>query len=299
MPRPSARLSVDQTATLRQSVDTLARHATDLNSKQRLLLDAALAEPDTALRAFNRWWAQVDIEEMRWPEYRLLPLVYGNIGRRIDDQMAAARIRGVAKHVWLTNQRNVAACTTTLDDLIAHDVPTLLLKGAAMMVAVSGESLRSINDCDILIPIESAPQSLASLLALGHESPYQCVRRFTPSDFKSMHGVSLAPKGVPGVPLDIHWRPLREVGADELTREFFDCSVPCRFLGRPTRRPSFEHMMLQAALHGTAWAEPLRYDWLADAVLILRRAGDGFNWQQFSDTANRYRSWSHHRRSDA
>src|SRR5438477_8161963 len=154
------------------SVHILTRHSTDLNSEQTLLLQAALAEPKTALQSFSRWWKQVDIEEVRWSEYRLLPLVYQNIGRRIDDQVAAARVRGVAKHVWLTNHHNAALCTTTLDHLIAHDVPTLLLKGAAMMVSVSGENLRSMNDCDILVPIDRAPQALASLAALGYNALY-------------------------------------------------------------------------------------------------------------------------------
>ena len=70
---------------------------------QRLLLRAALDEPERALSCFTKWWNLVDIKHTGTTEYRLLPLVYNNIGRLIPDKMDAALIKGVAKHVWLSN----------------------------------------------------------------------------------------------------------------------------------------------------------------------------------------------------
>ncbi|MGO9359737.1 MAG: nucleotidyltransferase family protein [Xanthobacteraceae bacterium] len=262
-------------------------HPITITPDQQLLLRAALDKPEHALRCFAEWWSRVDIEHTGTTEYRLLPLVYNNIGRLIADKAAAARVRGVAKHVWLSNSKNVALGTYALDRLTAAKVPTAIIKGSALLVAVASETMRSMGDCDILVPVERAAQALAVLDKVGFHGTHDGLR-FTAYDFKLFHGLSVRRLGEQTYHLDIHWRPLRDVGADGLTREFFDRSVPCQFSGRDTRRPCFEHMLLHAAVHGTAWAEVPRYDWLADATLILRAAGPAFDWGLFADTADRY-----------
>ena len=256
---------------------------------QGLLLRAALGKPELALACFDRWWKHVDIESTGATEYRLLPLVYQNIGQLIADKTVAARIRGVAKHVWLSNQYYAALGASALRRLSAADVPTMILKGAAMMVAVSGENARSLHDCDILVPVERAPEALAILTELGLDAPNMDVRQFVDYDFKKMHALSLLRVGDLVHHVDLHWRPLMIVGAKELTDEFFDQSVACELWGIGTRRPCLEHMLLNVMVHGTEWSAVRRYDWLADAALILRKAGSGFKWHRFVDTARRYR----------
>jgi hypothetical protein len=255
---------------------------------QRLLLRAALDEPESALRCFSDWWGNVDLENTGSTEYRLLPLVYHNIGPLISDKTAAARIKGVAKHVWLSNQINAALATNVLDRLIVAKAPAMIIKGGAMMVAVSGDNTRLMGDCDILVPVDQVPHALATLGEIGLTAP-QDVPRFTAADYKILHGLGLFRTGKTEAIIDLHWRPLRIVGAEELTREFFDQSVPCVFSHCQTRRPCFAHMLLHVIVHGAEWAAVPRYDWLADAALILRKAGAGFDWDRLADTAGRYR----------
>jgi Uncharacterised nucleotidyltransferase len=266
----------------------LASDPVAVTPDQRLLLRAALDEPGCALRCFAEWWDHVEIEHTGTTEYRLLPLVYNNIGRLIPDKVAAARIKGVAKHVWLSNHRNTALGTVALDQLIAANVPTLILKGSAMMLAVSAENMRSMGDCDILVPVERTLQAFTALAEVGLRPPFD-VRHFTTYDFKTLNGLGLRRSGEQAYHLDIHWRPLEEVASDDLTHEFFNQSVTCILSGRITRRPCFEHMLLHSVVHGTGWAAVSRYDWLADAVLILREAGSKFDWDRLVDTAKRYR----------
>jgi len=255
---------------------------------QQLLLRAALDEPEPALRCFNEWWKYVEIEHTGTTEYRLLPLVYRNIGPLIADKVAAARVKGVAKHVWVSNSRKAALGAYVLDILTMANVPHAVLKGAAMMTAVHADNMRSIGDCDILIPVERAPQALAALAEVDLHAQFP-LSRFAASEFKRHHGVSVGRPGEQAYQLDIHWRPLRNVGADELTGEFFHHSVLCELSGRKTRRPCFEHMLLHTVVHGTAWAAVPRYDWLADAALIVRAAGAEFDWRRLADTVARYR----------
>jgi len=207
----------------------------------------------------------------------------------IPDKAAAARIKGVAKHVWASNHRCAAIGRYALDKLSVAKVPTLVLKGSAMMVAGCAKNMRYMDDCDIMVPAERALKSLSALAEVGFRARVDCdVHHFTPYDFKVLHGLSLRRSGEQEDRLDIHWRPLDNVGSDELTREFLDQSVPCTLSGRTTRRPCFEHMLLQSVVHGTGWAAVSRYDWLADAALILRKAGPTFDWDRLADTAKRY-----------
>ena len=256
-----------------------------ITPNQRLLLQAAVDEPDRALRSFSDWWGRVDLEGTGSTEYRLLPLVYHNIGPRIPDAIAAARVRGAAKHVWLTNQLNAELATTVLDRLEIADIPTMMLKGSAMMVAVSESNMRLMGDCDILVEPNHAPRAFAALRGLGLMESRD-FNRLTATDYKRIQGLPLIRRGAL---VDIHWRPLRGVEADRLTRDFFEQSEPCLFSNRPTRRPCFPHMLLHVIVHGAEWALIPRYDWLADATLILRKAGLHFDWEMFAETANRYR----------
>jgi hypothetical protein len=266
----------------------LASNPVTITPDQRLLLHAALDEPDRALRCFSEWWGHVNLENTGSTEYRLLPLVYHNIGRLIPDATAAARVKGVAKHVWLSNQLNAASAATVLDRLNAANIPTVIIKGSAMMVAVSDNNTRMMGDCDVLVGVDQAPQALAALQELGLTAP-QDISRFTAADYKRIHGLTMALKGRQRALIDIHWRPFRDVGADELTREFFEQSLPCVFSNQHTRRPCFPHMLLHVIMHGTEWAIVPRYDWFADAALILRKAGSSFDWDLLAETAARYR----------
>jgi hypothetical protein len=266
---------------------SLASNSVTITPDQRLLLHAALDEPDRALRCFSEWWGHVKLENTGSTEYRLLPLVHHNIGRLIPDATAAARIKGVAKHVWLSNHLNAALAATVLDRLNAANIPTVVVKGGAMMVAVSENNTRMMGDCDILVAIDQAPQALAAVEELGLTSARD-IARFAAADYKILHGLPLVREGSQKALIDIHWRPFRIVGADELTHEFFEQSVPCVFSDQQTRRPGFPHMLLHVIVHGTEWTPVARYDWLADAALILRKAGSGFDWDMLADTAARY-----------
>ena len=266
----------------------LSSNPVTITPHQRLLLEAALDEPDRALRCFSAWWGHVELENTGSTEYRLLPLVYHNIGRLISDDVATARIKGVAKHVWLSNQLNAALAATVLDRLNTADISTVLIKGSAMMAAVSENNTRLMGDCDILVEVEQASRAIAVLRELGLTAALD-FQRFAPVDYQRVHGLTMVREGKQKVLIDIHWRPFRNVDADELTHEFFEQSVPCVLSNQPARRPNFAHMLLHVIVHGTEWAVVPRYDWFADAVLILRKAGSGFDWDLLAETASRYR----------
>jgi len=117
---------------------------------------------------------------------------------------------------------------------------------------------------------------------------HELSRQLTVSDLTQHHAIALRRSGE-HFSVDIHGRPLRDVRAEELSNEFFRHAVLCEFDDHKTHRPCYEHMLLHTIVHGTEWALEPRYDWLADAVMILRAAESGFDWNFLSACAGRYR----------
>src|SRR5437879_6165699 len=91
----------------------------ELAHAQKLILRSAFDEPDKALAHFDAWRRVMGFDRAGATEYRMLPLVYRNIGARIADPVAAARIRGVARQVWLSNQIRLDRYGMVLDALAA------------------------------------------------------------------------------------------------------------------------------------------------------------------------------------
>ncbi len=259
-----------------------------IGKQQVLLLKAAMSRDKAeAAAALDAWWANItDFDQVRGTDSNLFPQVYWNLGLHIRDRTLHARLKGTARHHWVKNQFLVASCGTLLDILDRAGVPVLLLKGAAIASSFDDDlGLRAMSDCDLLVPKDRALEVVdilarAKLLAPGMAGP---------RDVDVAHGITLALHGSRHAAVDLHWRPLRTIGADELARDMFAAARPVDFAGRRCRVPSPEHLVFHAIVHGLEWSPFPRYDWLIDAIKILRRTASAFDWDRLVDTALRYR----------
>jgi hypothetical protein len=260
-----------------------------LTEPQRLLLRAALEPPDSASERFAAWRRLVDLNTVAGTDYRLLPLVDQNIGSRLPEDALKQRLRGIARHAWLRNSLRLQLWLSITDRLTEQRVPFLLMKGTAMMVLLGdAAALRFVADCDLLVPVEYAPDAVAALLGLGLACPYLEAGRIGAGDLRLLHGIGFTQPPDPVVVIDLHWRPLMEVGAEEFARDVFERSAVGTLAGRSVRIPAADDLFLHAAVHGTKWAEPARFDWMVDAIFILRRAGERLDWTRLWATAARY-----------
>jgi len=255
---------------------------------QALLLKAALgtdkAEGAAALAA---WWQGItSFDEVHGTDSGLFAQIYANLGNHIPERQLLARMKGAARHVWLRNQYMVADCATLVGTLAEVGIPTMLLKGAAMVVAVDqGIGLRWMSDCDILVPLESARACVRVLAEKGLTEAQDLTLR----DLSLVHGLTLHDKGSGRDRIDLHWQPIRDIGANSMARAMFAAGHPAEIGGQACQVPAFEHMVFHAVVHGTEWSPQPRYDWLVDTVKILRRAGPGFDWDRLRRTALDYR----------
>ncbi|NJM83455.1 MAG: nucleotidyltransferase family protein, partial [Tabrizicola sp.] len=259
-----------------------------IGSQQVLLLKAALCQDKAvAAEALDRWWTGVaDFDQVRGTDANLFPQVYWNLGSQIRDATLRARLKGTARHHWVRNQYLIANGGQLLDSLSRAGVPVLLLKGAAIASTVDDDlGLRTMSDCDLLVPKSRAIEVIDILARSDLLEPGRIDHR----DLDVIHGITLALRKNRHANFDLHWRPLRLVGATELAEEMYASARPAAFAGRPCLAPCPEHLVFHAIAHGFEWSPWPRYDWLIDAIKVLRRTAGSFDWDKLAASALRYR----------
>lgn len=259
-----------------------------LSRSQYLLINSAVAEPKAASGFFSKWLSENDLDDIRGPDLRMLPLIFSNIGESLKQGPAHARLKGVSRHVLLANRLRMEQCGKFIDLLQQKNIPVLLLKGSAMIVAVTEDvGHRMMGDCDILVPRQRAAEAIEQLHNSGLQSLPMDAARFNEGQFEQHHGISFRTGSRSDDIVDIHWRPLREIESDGFTADLFDHARQVTFAQRTVGVPSFEHMPIQAALHSYSARAEGRYDWIADIALILRN--QSLNWPMIEASANRYK----------
>src|SRR6185312_17538767 len=201
-----------------------------------------------AAAALGEWWKDiVDFDDVRGTDSHLFPQIYWHLGSRIQNATLLARLKGAARHHWIKNQYLIASAGQLLDLLKHAGVPVLLLKGSAIATTMDDDpGLRAMSDCDMLVPKDRALEVTDILLSSGLLEQGKVGDR----DLDVIHGLTLGLRGKRHATFDIHWRPLRVVGADNLAAEMFKVARPVDFAGRQCLAPCPEHLLFHAIVHG-------------------------------------------------
>lgn len=236
-----------------------------------LLAQAALLEGDSAIVAWQRWSERgYSIERLDYGSYRLLALVFRNLTAAGVEDKRLATLKGVFRHAWYANQRLFHAGAQALRALEAAGVPTMLLKGAALVAedpTLAG--VRPMDDIDVLVPEARLPAAVRALEEAGWQA-----RDRRPLEVLTNRFHSTEIRHPDGAELDLHWRPFVAGASDPaLWRD----ARPARLAGAATLVPSAGDQLVLSCLHGLGW-DPAPLRWIVDAMLIMRGAGDQLDW---------------------
>jgi hypothetical protein len=149
---------------------------------QALLLRAALStDRADAAAALEKWWKGIaDFDDVRGTDAALFPQVYWNLGETIASPKLRARIRGAARRHWIANQYLITSCGEVLDLLQQASIPALFLKGAAIATTIEDDpGLRTMSDCDVLVPRERALDVIRILASAGLVEPVRIDRHLS------------------------------------------------------------------------------------------------------------------------
>ncbi|MBN2432000.1 MAG: nucleotidyltransferase family protein, partial [Acidobacteria bacterium] len=244
---------------------------------QRLLLEASLLADDRALAAWERWKAQVDLDALDFGSRQLLPLLYRNLVTLGVTDPLLAKIKGVYRHTWFVNQRLVRAVVPLMQRLQSAGVPTLALKGIALVEEYYGDrGLRPMSDADILVPGPQVRPAVRILMEDGWMPRRK--GNASPPDRHLLYKNAQAHFRPDGLAVDLRWHLLPECchphdddacwsRADRMSLD----AVETLCLDPSTQ-------FLHTLLHGVKWSPvpPLR--WIADAWWILQQRPLAMDW---------------------
>ncbi|MGE0449779.1 MAG: nucleotidyltransferase family protein [Vicinamibacterales bacterium] len=258
--------------------------------RQSLLLRAALLEGAAAAAAWREWadgtvspQPQREATSLEWLDagsVRLLPLAYENLIRLGEPLPLLRRMRGVHRHAWCRNQLLFRRVAEVIASLEQSGVPSLLLKGVPLAIAHYGSAAaRPMADVDLLVHPGDVPGAVRVLARLGWR-PVEEPSAWPPEPLASWAFVNDDRQET-----DLHWRVFAESYRPD--DRLWTRSEPLTVHGTPARALAAPEQLLHVLVHGIKWNPVPSIRWIPDAVAVIRRAGDGFDWDELLDLAER------------
>lgn len=253
-----------------------------------LLVRAALLSGAPMVAAWAEWRRTVNFDDdlLDGATMRLLPLVYHNLSKQGIHDEILGRLRGIHRRTWVNNQLQFAACARLLRIFHAAAIPTLVLKGAALVTQFYPDhGARPMGDVDVLVPKAQAQTALDLLTEHGWRPTDMPRARMTPAFTSVRHAQNFA--GPDGADLDLHWHVFINHLDEATDRLLWDGAIPHRVQQVTTRSLNPTDQLLHVCAHGMALAPVARVGWIPDAMMILRRAGDQLDWSRLLEITAR------------
>jgi hypothetical protein len=250
---------------------------------QELLLRASLLPGPAAAEAWSELRPRFDLDDIDAGSQRLFPLLYRNLRRERIDDSGWPKLKRMYLHTWSRNHMLFHHAGLLLDHLARAGIPTLLLKGAALVhTYYDGDiGLRPMNDLDLAVPATRATQAAEVLSHAGWSARYT----ITPSFLRIKHAGVF--EGGGGRECDLHWHVFEECCRPGDDDDLWQASKEIEFSGRRTRVLSPSDQLLHVCAHGAKWAHEPGIRWIADAMLVL--ATGPIDWPRVVEQARRRR----------
>ncbi len=242
---------------------------------QERLLDAALGPIAECATSFASWRAGRTIEDIDDGSARLFPLLLPRIAYLPADDPLLPVIRGYYRRGTWQAQLLRARAAVVLGKFAEADIPSLVLKGGVLGASYYAHpGLRPMSDYDVLVPFARAGDAIRSLLDAGWTCGMPNPERI-PAVF---HSASFA--AADGFEFDLHWHLLPEAcesAADDLA---WAAAEPFAVNGVPSLALAPADLLVVVCAHGVRWAPDLPVRWIADALVIMERAGARLDWDR-------------------
>lgn len=243
------------------------------------LLRACLGDRDALLA----WEAAADIEAHDAEMGALLPLLHATAEAQGWPLRHAARISGVYRYWFASNQVNLRALAGVVAALAAKHVPVMLLGAPLNALAVYPRpALHPIERLEVLIPPRQQRHAVAALLAAGWV-PQAWV------DPKQVPYTDVLPLKRDQIALTLRWHAVDYRSAagidDRLWARAETAAYPA--IGEPVQVPGrADHLLLAALRPPQVWGQPV---WLLWRATLLTLIAGGLDWGTLAQSAAHYR----------
>lgn len=264
-----------------------------LDRRHLMFLRAALGRGAVAAEAFRQWRASERFEDTDDLAYRLMPLLAATAeaaGVQDDD---FRRMRGVVKHIWLSNMVRIRDLIEARQALARAGVAALVVKGGALFARdPQFAALRAAGDYDLLVHRTDARAAVEALRGEGFRSLGMQIDLFSQSDFdRDIHAVAMS-KSDSSKAIDLHWRAAVSVKDDRLTEDLFASAEPARLFGHDVIIPGLAEHLLLAAIRPLPWEQSECLLRVIEITQLLASCGGGLDWGRFERMVAEYgRGW--------
>jgi hypothetical protein len=276
--------------------------------EQELLLRASLLKGEGAVSAFLKWKASADVNTVDPGSYRLFPLLYKNLESNGVDDPLMNIFRWVYERTLSNNGTLYERLAGLLSEFNNRNMPAVLVKGSALaLLYYADPGLRPMIDADILVPTLRAREAMEIISALGWRSSVtplkgiadarllaslgwtpgeRDLKDYTEEYFSVRHGQDFTNPAQ--LTIDLHWHLLHGYNRPDADSEFWEGVRNIKVEGVPALALDPADQLLQVCSHGVAWntVPPIR--WVADAAAIVRKEGEGINWERLISAAERH-----------
>ena len=248
------------------------------NAEQQLLLRAACLPDERASAAWVALRSNLDPSQLDADSHGLLALLHSNLRRLGVDVHLRPQFETIYRGTWLRNRLLFRSVEPLLARLEQHGIPTMLLKGAALVAAAHREAgQRPMADFDLLIPTAQVESALETVRAAGWGSPDP----LSPTFIQTRHAAAFTNDR--GQALDLHWHAFEECCAPGADDDLWQAAVPAEIQGHPTRVLAPTDQLLHLCGHAAKGGPDPLVHWAADALSVLARGP--IDWERLAHQA--------------
>jgi|GEM_PF-1179698 len=246
--------------------------------QQRHLMRASLLDGDAALPAFRTWKECTVFDDIDSASFRVLPLLRWNLRRLGVDDPLMARLDSVSRYLLVETTMKLESLRKLVEALADAGIPRMLLKGAATgQRYYPGVFLRTMSDCDVLVPRHQAEEGLRALTARGwrmHDAdaaPIYHSRTLWIPPFQQME-------------FDYHWASSEQSTVRD-DRVAWEEAELFEFRGVQCNAMCVEDEIIHACRHGLSWSPMPPFRWLLDCAIIVRARNGMIDWDKLAKRA--------------
>jgi hypothetical protein len=260
-----------------------------LDDRYTMLLRAAVGKDSTAADAYRSWRASEKFDETDDAVYRIMPLLLATAERAGLEDQDSGRMRGVVKHIWLSNMlrlRDLADAKAALD---AAGIDALLIKGGALFARNNQfAAMRAAGDYDLQVRRSAASRAIQALKQASFHCPDMRLELFSEPDFdRNIHAVAMT-KTEANAALDLHWRPLPTLYHEGFVEELFAHAETAELFGQKVLIPGLADHLFIAAVRPEPWDTKEIFLRAMEMAHLLRSCGGQLDWVRFEAVVARY-----------